>query len=127
MKSIIGYDFNADTYCADGCILVALGEISQEQMDAATYVTDLTDVFGESTVEDALGVIASRRGITRMDERSYDSGDFPKVVFHYHESPDYCPMCAGCLAPLDGFDPADYATTPDDDDTGPDSLTDDEN
>lgn len=114
MTTIIGYTFNTDIYCADGCILVALGQVTQEQMDAATYITELTAHFGESTVEDTLGVIASRRGIDRMNERSYDSGDFPQVVFHYHEFLDYCPRCAGCHAPLDGFDPADYAS-PDDD------------
>lgn len=63
---------------------------------------------GETDVEACLGVIAERRGIDRKDERSYDSGDFPKVIFASEEFPDYCPRCALCHGVLDGFDENDY-------------------
>lgn len=107
--TVIGYDFNADHYCDGVCILRALGEVTQDQYEQATYITDVTVLFDEcSTVEGALAVIARRRGVDRMDERSYDSGSFPKVIFSTEEFPDYCPRCALCHGALPGFDPADY-------------------
>jgi len=111
VSTIIGYAFNADTYCNGVCILRALGEITQEQFDRAKYITDVTVLFDDcATVEGALTVVARRRGIDRMNERSYDSGDFPKVIFSTEEFPDYCPRCALCTGALDGFDPDDYTT-----------------
>ncbi|WP_301851148.1 hypothetical protein [Rhodococcus pyridinivorans] len=32
-------------------------------------------------VEDALDQIAASNGIDRMDERTFDTNDFPKVIF----------------------------------------------
>lgn len=114
--TIIGYAFNADIYCDGVCIIRALNEIGPIIYDRAERITDVTQLFdGSATVEDALAVIAGHRNIDRDDERSYDSGDFPKVIFASEEFPDYCPRCALCTGVLDGFDPADYAT--DDDDT----------
>lgn len=114
--TIVGYVFNADIYCDGVCILQALGEVTPALVDSATYITDITTLFEDcGTIEGALGVIATRRGIDRDDERSYDSGNFPKVIFASEEFPDYCPRCAVCTGVLDGFDPADYLT--DDDDT----------
>lgn len=114
--TIVGYAFDADIYCDGICILQALGEITPEQEKAATYVYDVTvPLFdGAATVEGALDVVATRRSIDRKDERSYDSGDFPKVIFASEEFPDYCPRCAQCGGVLDGFDPDDYTTDDDD-------------
>lgn len=108
---IIGYDFNASTYCDGVCVLVAMGAVAKDVADAVTYITDVTLLFGEAgTVEGALDYLADRRGINRYDERTFDQSEFPKIVFGHAEYPDYCPRCAGCGGVLDGFDPADYTT-----------------
>jgi hypothetical protein len=93
--TIVGYTYNADIYCVGNCITESLGETDPQ--------SGLTE-----HVEARLDEIAAQRGIDRMDERSYDSGDFPKVIFASEEFPDYCPHCAGCGGVLDGFDPKDY-------------------
>lgn len=117
--TIIGYTFNADIYCDGVCIIRAIGEIGPVIYDRAERITDVTELFdGSATVEDALTVIGTARGIDRDDERSYDSGDFPKVIFASEEFPDYCPRCAVCTGVLDGFDAADYRT---DDETSEES------
>lgn len=109
--TIIGYAFNADIYCDGICILRALDEITQEQYDGAGSLIDATLPFESAvSVEEALTVIAKRRSIDKDNERSYDSGDFPKVIFASEEFPDYCPTCSLCRGVLDGFDPDDYKT-----------------
>ncbi len=110
---ILGYAFNADIYCDGICILLALGEITQEQFDAATYTTDVTVLFNDcATVEGALTVIAARRGIDRSSD--FDSSEFPYVIFGNAEYPDYCPRCSVCTGVLEGFDAADYETETED-------------
>ncbi len=110
--TIVGYTFNADIYCNGNCILRALGELSQEEHDADGM--DLISRIlpgkfnGAATIEGALKVVATRRNIDSDDERSYDSGDFPKVIFASEEFPDYCPRCALCHGVLDSFDESDY-------------------
>lgn len=96
-SDIVGYELNTDFYCVGDCVTDAL--------NASPPLTGLT-----AHVEQRLDEIAASRGINRHDERSYDSSVFPKIVTAGSEPPDYCPMCAGCHAPLDSFDPADYAT-----------------
>lgn len=117
--TVVGYTFNADIYCDGVCIIRAIGEIGPVTYDRAERITDVTELFdGSATVEDALAVIGTARGINRDDERSYDSSDFPKVIFASEEFPDYCPRCAVCTGVLDGFDAADYRT---DDETSEES------
>ncbi|MFE9833992.1 hypothetical protein ACFYP4_02415 [Streptomyces sp. NPDC005551] len=107
--TVVGYSFDADIYCDGVCIIRALGEIGPVVYERAKLITDVTMRFkGAATVEEALKVIAERRGIDPDNERSYDSGDFPKVIFADEEFPDYCPRCALCRGVLDGFDPEDY-------------------
>lgn len=117
--TIVGYTFNADIYCDGICILRALGEIGPlvyERVNKVNYrdrvairrMHDMTNralarrFNGETQVEACLGVIATRRGIDRDNERSYDSGDFPKVIFASEEF-ETTPRCAGCTGVLDGF------------------------
>lgn len=72
---IVAYTFKADTYCPD-CIV-------------AQVTPGVT-----ATAEDVLKLIADLRGIERMDEWSFDSGDFPKVVFGSQvEEPERCGSC----------------------------------
>lgn len=79
---IVGYTFKADTLCP--------AEIEKD--------------FGGGSTDDAetiLDRVAVERGIDRYDERSFDSGDFPKVIFSSMvESPDErCGECGKSLIP----------------------------
>ena len=76
--AIVAYDFNAATYCPEHVIeaMIQRGEASPAARDMA--------------VEDALDQIAAANGIDRQDERSFDSGDFPKVVFSSSLEDDTC-------------------------------------
>ena len=79
--TIVGYTYNAETYCENGIIL-AMGEYQRS----------------DESAEHALDRIAMRRGIDRMDERSFDSDDFPKVIFASQvESPEICGSCGSDL------------------------------
>jgi len=82
---IVGYTYAADTYCPD-CIIGALPMGDGQAFDGwATSVP--------MSVEDNLNEIAFAFGIDRMDERSFDSSDFPKVVFQSSVEDDICTTC----------------------------------
>jgi hypothetical protein len=61
---IAGYSYAADIYCP-AHILPAMGKRR----------------LPGKTVEQSLATYARGAGIDPQDERSYDSGDFPKVIF----------------------------------------------
>lgn len=90
---IVGYSFNADTYCVD-CIV-----------SVVTNGTYPSGSFARSEVESKLDAIAQYDRIDRMDEHSFDSSEFPKVIFadsvHSGDSPDYCGKCHELLAPYE--------------------------
>ncbi len=47
-------------------------------------------------VEDRLNACASARGIDRMDERTFDSDEFPKMVFASDvDDNERCSVCGG--------------------------------
>ena len=74
---IDGYTFQAANYCPD-CILSVVAGEPIENVDAET----------------GLDILATVRHIDRMDERSYDSGDFPKVIFSTQiEDVELCESC----------------------------------
>lgn len=58
---IVGYMFQVDIWHGPCLPLLAMGV--------------------ENSVEDALDAIAVDRGVDREDERSFDSDEFPKVIF----------------------------------------------
>lgn len=62
---IVGYDYQADTYC-DHCICIALGSDIRK---------------GTLSTEAYLDLVAIARAVDRMNEHSFDSGEFPKVIF----------------------------------------------
>lgn len=62
--TIVGYAYKADTYCPEH-ILMQLG-------------VGITSVRG---TEATLDLVADARGIDRLNEHSYDSDEFPKVIF----------------------------------------------
>lgn len=47
--------------------------------------------------EDALEQAQHHFGIDRMDEYSYDSDTFPKVVFNYQTEGEHCGRCARAI------------------------------
>jgi hypothetical protein len=89
MKSdIVAYVYQADIYCPR-CIL-------------AQATNPVEVVFAERAGKDAeaaLDLAAQRRGINRSDERSYDSDQFPKVVFEVcgDEEHEHCGECGADL------------------------------
>jgi hypothetical protein len=82
---IVGYTYNADTYCPSCTERIA----DERLLQIAPTVDPGLDV---------LGTWARELGIDREDERSYDSGDFPKVVFaDMVEDDEYCGSCQNRL------------------------------
>jgi hypothetical protein len=64
---IVAYTYKADMYCPEHIVpLVA---------------ADLSLAAPQMETEGALDILAGESGIDRYDEYSFDSGDFPKVVF----------------------------------------------
>jgi len=66
---IVGYTYNAENYLPDSLIetLITKGMLAPGARGMST--------------EEALDQAAAIDGIDRYDERSFDSGDFPKVIF----------------------------------------------
>ena len=84
---IVGYTFNADIYCPEH-IIAALPTGDGEAYDGWAVAQPWVNV------EDNLSEIAYAFQIDRMDERSFDSGDFPKVVFDSStEGDEFCATC----------------------------------
>lgn len=73
---IVAYTYQAENYTPAGIIEVMIADglaaPAARDMDADTV----------------LAQIAAANGIDRLDEESYDSGDFPKVVFAYQMALD---------------------------------------
>jgi hypothetical protein len=87
---IIGYSFKASVYCPN-CIIDALPTGEGEEYDGWKLAGD----YARTTpVEQNLSEIAYAFGIDRMDESSFDSHDFPKVIFDSQvEESEYCETC----------------------------------
>lgn len=86
---IVGYAFRADTYCPSD-IVGALPTGEGEPFDGWALAPGV-----HMTTEDNLDEIAFAFGIDRQDEHSFDSWDFPKVIFASSvEDDEYCAVCA---------------------------------
>ena len=88
---IVGYTYKAATYCAD-CIENVLtvddGEYDGWKLGKGIYMP----------VEDSLNEIAYHFGINRDNEYSFDSDDFPKVIFQSMvEDGEQCAQCGNEL------------------------------
>lgn len=84
---ISAYTFQADTYCPD-CIMAVLPTGDGERYDGWALSA------GSLTTEKNLDEIAIAFGIDRYDEKTFDSGDFPKVVLSSQiEDIEYCANC----------------------------------
>jgi hypothetical protein len=77
---IIAYTYDAEMLCP-GCTVQALRTYQSVPVQA-------------TTTEGFLDMLAVDRGINRYDEREFDSGDFPKVVFADQvEDAERCGSC----------------------------------
>lgn len=86
--SIVGYTYQAENLCT-GCtrtLALRLGSFGDDLNDSTETLLDrLADVVG----------------VDRFDERSYDSEQFPKVIFD-SQVEDAEERCGGCSEPLIG-------------------------
>lgn len=71
ISDIAGYTYQAENYTPEKLVEVLVLEGA---------LVDLADAAFLPT-EKILDKLAEQRGIDRYDERSFDSGDFPKVIF----------------------------------------------
>ncbi|MGZ4518835.1 MAG: hypothetical protein ACXVGB_00255 [Mycobacteriaceae bacterium] len=92
--SIVGYVYRADIWC-ESCIIPAM-----------TGPGDAYDGWALAAgaqpepIEQQLDIIADAFGIDRYDEWTFDTDDFPKVLFADHASEDG-EWCASCHEPLE--------------------------
>ncbi len=80
--TVVGYAYRAEILCPY-CTASALG-----------IPDSLIAEYGAGTVID---VLATARGIDAEDERSFDSNDFPKVVFESDVDGEFCGVCLQTL------------------------------
>ena len=90
---IVGYTFNADNYCP-GCIISVLPTGPGKAFDGWGLASGVV-----MSTEDNLSEIALAFGIDKDDENTFDSGDFPKVIFadSVWNHPETCGKCHGDL------------------------------
>lgn len=86
MVGVVGYVFRADVWCPT-CVLGALPTGEGEDFDGWADCS-----VPPMSVEDNLDELASVFGFDRMDETTFDSDDFPKVVLTFDEAGE----CGGC-------------------------------
>lgn len=98
---IVAYTYRADIYCPD-CIIDQLPTGPDEMFDGWA-IADGADYI---STEDNLSEIAAAFQIDRFDESSFDSSDFPKVVFDSQiEFTEYCGQCGAEI--IEGLEPED--------------------
>jgi hypothetical protein len=105
---IVGYGYNADIVCDDHMREIAIA--------AAQRAGDATAWGDTGSAEDAIRTWAALVGVDYTDEESYDSGDFPKVIFadwahngctadNGYPSGTCADRCGICHEPLSGSCP----------------------
>lgn len=84
---VVAYTYDADTYCPD-CTLALVK--ARHPLDYPLSST----VQASDTAEDILRTVAKSLRLGNEDESSYDSDDFPKVVFSSQiDEPEHCGRC----------------------------------
>lgn len=68
---VVGYTFQAATFCPRCIVPIVEGSIDYPPVASVSGLS----------AEGGLGLLAKALHLNRMDESSYDSGDFPKVIF----------------------------------------------
>jgi len=89
VTDVVGYAYRADTYCPY-CIAGV--------MDA--YGLWTPPEAGEERLDELLSRASGSLGIDRFHESSYDSDDFPKVVFRDQAANDRCCECGKRLTDI---------------------------
>ena len=89
---IAAYTFRADIWCRE-CVIEALPTGPGEAFDGWAETGSL-----RMATEDNLSELAYAFGINRADENTFDSYDFPKVIFA--SQLDGFEYCAGCSVEL---------------------------
>jgi len=84
---VVGYTYRAETLCP-ACTLAALPTSEGEAFDGWRDVS-VPPMGAESNLTE----LALAFGIDRMDECSFDSADFPKVIFSSSNEGDTCDQC----------------------------------
>lgn len=92
--AIVGYLYRAEILCPS-CTIRALPTGPGEAFDGWADCSE-----PPMSAESNLSEIAAAFGIDRDDEGSFDSGDFPKIVFRSDLHPDGV-LCAGCEHPFE--------------------------
>lgn len=91
--TILAYTYRAAIYCPK-CIVDQLPTGNNEQFDGWALTPG-----AYMTTEDNLNELAAAFGLDRTDERSFDSDDFPKVVFACElRGDETCDCCAEQIA-----------------------------
>ena len=86
---IVGYTYQADNHCP-GC----MRDMAQSMAEQA----GLPRGTQWGNTEQILAEVAKGKGINQEDERSFDSGDFPKVIFgSMVEDDERCGSCGETL------------------------------
>lgn len=93
---IAGYTYQADIYCPECTQTIAAHGLEDKVPQGDPWQNTGT---GEQSAEDLLDRWAQSLGIDRYDERSYDSDDFPKVVFD-DSLLEEGEVCGNCYGPL---------------------------
>ena len=78
--TVVGYVYKADIYCPQHAVERLCKDVGAEPPTGSTY-------------EEELDVIAENLGIDRYDEHTYDSDNFPKVIFADQAEEDACCIC----------------------------------
>lgn len=86
--NVVGYTYAAETLCPS-CTLAKLPTGEGEAFDGWALAAGAPPM----SVEDNLSEIAAAFGINRMDEGSFDSGEFPKVIFSSDSEDETCDAC----------------------------------
>ncbi len=82
---ITGYIFQAEILCPTCTIRAVESEARYDGWADAS--------IPPMTAEDNLSEIASAFGIDRMNEHTFDSDDFPKVIFSTDDDGETCDHC----------------------------------
>lgn len=85
---VVGYVYKADVYC-EKCI--------RRKLRVENFITEKERAH---KTEDFLDLISEEMGINRLDEHSFDSNEFPKVIFasDIELEIDFCSSCSKLIS-----------------------------
>lgn len=90
---VAGYMYRGDLYCPDHIV-----DTYRRDRRSGGHQLDSIAAPGTVDTETWLDERAAMRGINRYDETTFDSGQFPKIIFDDQVEETDC--CAECGEPL---------------------------